>query len=145
MAKRKGPVAHPSPLEDAVMQVVWEHGQVSAEEVRQALAETHKLKDSTVRTLLRRLEAKGMLEHQVEGRTYIYHTPIEPQHIAVDAVRNIVDRFCSGSVSSLLLGMANDRLVSADELRKLADQIEKAKAVKRGKDTRVTTRTKKRK
>lgn len=126
MAKQKQIPPGLSPLENAVMQVVWQHGSVKADQVRVALEGKHTLKNSTIRTILRRLEAKGVLEHRLEGRAFLYRPKVEPTHLAAKAVRGIADRFCQGSVSSLLLGMVNDRQISADELRHLADQIELA-------------------
>ena len=49
---------------------------------RTALCRRHDLKDSTIRTILRRLEEKGYVEHDVEGRTYVYRPRVEPQNIA---------------------------------------------------------------
>ena len=57
-------------LEREVMQRVWEDGPITAEAVREKLS--RKLKESTVRTVLRRLEDKGYVTHTVEGRTYIF-------------------------------------------------------------------------
>ena len=117
-----------SPLESDVMHVVWERGSARAEEIRLELEPTHDLKDSSVRTLLRRLEKKGVLEHAVEGRAFVYRPKVQAESFAAKAVRGIADRFCRGSISSLLLGMAGDELVSAEELRALADKIEKSAA-----------------
>ena len=115
-----------SPLESACMQVIWKAGSASAEQGRKALAGQHDLKDSTIRTVLRRLEAKDVLTHIVEGRTYLYQPKREVGNVAADAVQQIADRFCKGSLSSLLLGMASDARITSDELRELADKIEKA-------------------
>ncbi len=124
MAKRESRSIALSQLESEMMNIVWEREEVRAEEIRTALKRFRELKDSTVRTMLRRLEKKGALQHRIEGRTFIYYAPLKPHHIAVNAVRSIVHRFCQGSVSRLLLGMANDSLVTAKELRLLAEQIE---------------------
>ena len=59
-------------LEQPVMDYVWSHGPTTAEACREALLTKHLMKDSTVRTVLRRLEAKGFLRHNIEGRTYVY-------------------------------------------------------------------------
>ena len=59
-----------SELEHLVMDFVWSHGRCSAEQVREHFARSRPMKDSTVRTVLRRLEHKGYLSHVVEGRTY---------------------------------------------------------------------------
>jgi BlaI family transcriptional regulator, penicillinase repressor len=121
MSKRNRPTL--GPLEHSVMQVLWSRQQGTAEEVRQALAGTQELKESTVRTILRRLEEKGYLCHDVEGRTYIYRPRIEPQSVAAGQVRGIIERFCRGSVEKLLVGMVDEDLITPEKLRELADRI----------------------
>lgn len=117
-----------SVLEHAVMQAVWSRGRVTAEDVRVALADTHDLKDSTVRTILRRLEEKGYADHEIEGRTYVYRPRLEPGSVATQQVRGIIDRFCKGSVENLLVGMVDGNLITPAKLRELADRIAQAEA-----------------
>ena len=112
-----------SPLEDAVMKVVWSRESATADDVRVALTGQHDLKDSTIRTVLRRLEEKGYVDHDLDGRTYVYRPRVAQQNVASDAVRGIIDRFCSGSVENLLVGLVDDNVITPDKLRKLADQI----------------------
>lgn len=126
MAKRRKKLAALSPLENAVLRIIWKRDTATADEVRNALRPEHDLKDSTVRTLLRRLESKGVLEHSTHGRTFVYRSPVEPMELANEAVRGVIARFCAGSVSSLLIGMVNEQIITADELRELAAQIESA-------------------
>jgi predicted transcriptional regulator len=111
-----------SPLEHEAMQVIWSRGHCSADDVRLAL-EGRSLKDSTVRTLLRRMEEKGFLEHFVEGRTYFYQPAVPRERVATTAIQQIVDRFCGGSVEALLVGMVSDRLLNSEQLLKLAGRI----------------------
>src|ERR1700689_5469823 len=59
-------------VEQMVMDYVWSDGPVSSESCRQALAAKRPMKESTIRTVLRRLEAKGYVAHESSGRTYIY-------------------------------------------------------------------------
>jgi BlaI family transcriptional regulator, penicillinase repressor len=132
MARRTKPVKI-SPLEHEVLKIVWAKGEVRADDIQRQLLPRRKLKDSTVRTLLRRLKAKGVLEHRVEGRTFIWSAPVEKQHLAVNAVRQVIDQFCSGSAGTLLMEMANDDIISADELRELAKKIQMARKGKREK------------
>jgi BlaI family transcriptional regulator, penicillinase repressor len=117
-----------SALENAVMQVVWSKARVTADDVRQALPRRQDLKDSTVRTILRRLEEKGYVEHDVDGRTYVYRPRVEPHNVATQQVRGIIDRFCRGSVENLLVGMVDDNLITPDALRELAERIDEAEA-----------------
>ena len=120
-----------SGLESAVMEVVWARGRLTADDARMALARRQDLKDSTIRTLLRRLEEKGYVEHDVEGRTYVYRPRVEQQSVASQQVRGIIDRFCRGSVENLLVGMVDDDLITPDKLRELAERIEEAEAAER--------------
>jgi BlaI family penicillinase repressor len=112
-----------SQLENLVMAVIWDHGQATAVLVRKKLEPRLVLKESTVRTLLRRLEAKGYVEHTTEGRTYVYSSTSGPNNVAADAVRSIIDRFCKGSVENLLVGMVNTEVVSPERLQELAKRI----------------------
>lgn len=114
------------PLEDAVMKVIWESGESTADEVRQKVDSETELKDSTIRTVLRRLEAKGLLSHRLEGRTFVYFQKVARESLAARAVKGIADRFCKGSISDLLLGMANDQMVTAQELEELAEKVKVA-------------------
>ncbi len=122
-----------SPLESKVMNVVWSNGVVTADKVRAALARSRPLKDSTIRTILRRLEDKGFVEHTVEGRTFKYSAKVAPQNVASSAVRGIIERFCAGSVENLLVGMVDSELLSAESLKGLAEKIAKAEAAQKRK------------
>ena|ERR1700733_6979239 len=110
-------------LEQLVMEVVWQRGSATADIVRAALDPDRPLKDSTVRTVLKRLEDKGYLRHKVEGRTYVYSGSEPRQNIAARAVKQILDRFCSGSVESLLVGMVDQEVVDADELERMVTRL----------------------
>lgn len=91
--------------------------------LREGLAPRHPLKDSTIRTLLRRLEAKGYLRHEVDGRTYLYR-PVEPQQtVAAQAVKQIIDKLCGGSVEQLLVGMVDHDVLDPKQLQQLAQKI----------------------
>lgn len=122
-----------SPLENAAMRVLWERRTATAEEVRIALGTQQSLKDSTVRTILRRLETKGYATHTSDGRTYIYRPRVESRNVAADAVRNIIDRFCEGSLETLLVGMVDGELVSPQKLKQLADRIGRAEVTEKRK------------
>ena len=108
-------------LERSILSIIWRRGSVSAEQVREEL--DRPLKDSTVRTVLRRLEEKGYLTHSVEDRTFIYRPAESRQRVAGRAVKRIVDWFCEGSVEALLVGMVDSKVLDRSELQRLADRI----------------------
>jgi len=115
-------------VEQMVMDHVWAHGPCSAESCREALAATRPMKDSTVRTILRRLEQKGFVAHEVEGRTFIYRAAEARQNVAVRAVKSIIDRFCGGSAEELVVGLVNNAVIDRDQLERLARKIAQGKS-----------------
>lgn len=112
-----------SPLEQEVMNAVWSQGSATAMDIQTALAPHRALRDSTVRTLLTRLEEKGYVRHKVDGRAYVYSSTEPPRNLAVRAVRQIVDRFCHGSVESLLAGMVDGEIVDPEELQRIVERL----------------------
>ena len=108
-------------LERSILSIVWRLGTVTAEQVREELARP--LKDSTIRTVLRRLEEKGYLAHTLDNRTFLYRPAETRQRVAGRAARRIVDWFCEGSVEALLVGMVDSKVVDPAELQRLAERI----------------------
>ena len=127
MSTTKSPRKPLSELEHLVMNVIWKRSSATSEDVREALAARHPMKESTARTVLKRLEDKGYLAHRVEGRTNVYRGLTAPQNVAVRAVRQIIDRFCGGSIEQLLVGMVNDEVLNEQELQRLAKKIARLK------------------
>jgi BlaI family transcriptional regulator, penicillinase repressor len=112
-------------LEREVMHLVWLGGPLTADEVRAQL--TQQLTDSTIRTVLRRLEAKGYVRHTVGARAFVYRAAEPRAKVAAQAVKRIVDRFCNGSVEELLLGMVDHAMLDRREFEVLAQKIRRAK------------------
>lgn len=111
-------------LERAIMNIVWADGPLSAEGIRAKL--DRKLKETTVRTVLRRLEAKGYVKHEVDSRTFIY-TAAEPRHrVAARAIQRIVDWFCEGSVDEVLVGMVDAKMLDRKQIDRLLAAVEHA-------------------
>ncbi len=111
-------------LERQVMEFLWEDGPATGEAVRLAVGKERALTDSTIRTVLRRLEAKQYVGHQMDGRQFLYFSTSEPRKVATDAVRNVLKNFCRGSLEELLTGLVDHRVVDTAELRRLAEKIE---------------------
>ena len=116
-------------LERDVMQLVWAQGPITAEVVREQLP--RRLMESTVRTVLRRLEEKGYVGHTVEGRTYVYQATEARGRVAARAVQRIVDWFCNGSVDEVLVGMVDTAMLDRKRLRMLTDRMSQTKSGKK--------------
>jgi len=112
-----------TPLEQAIMDYVWAHPQCTAEMCREGVATQRALKDSTIRTILRNLEEKGYVTHEVEGRTFVYRAVDTPRNVAVQAAQQLIDRFCGGSVEELLVGLVDNQVLAPKQLQRLAEKI----------------------
>jgi BlaI family penicillinase repressor len=111
-------------LERDVLRIVWKLAPVAADRVREELGRGHK--ESTVRTVLHRLEAKGYLKHTLDNRTFIYQAAKPPRHVAALAMKRIADWLCDGSMEELLLGMVDTDVVNHRQLKKLSEKVAKA-------------------
>lgn len=116
-------------LERSILSVVWQKLEINAEQVREELGRP--LKDSTIRTVLRRLEEKGYLTHSVESRTFLYRPAASREAVAGRAVQRIVDWLCEGSVETLLAGMVDSAVLDRKELQRLAERIAASKKGKK--------------
>jgi|SRR5688572_3943689 predicted transcriptional regulator len=112
-------------LERDVLRVIWAHAPATAEVVREKLGRN--LKESTVRTVLHRLEQKGYLKHSIVDRAYVYTALKAPRHVAAVAVKRIADWLCDGSIEELLVGMVDTRVVEKNQLKKLSEKVSQAK------------------
>jgi predicted transcriptional regulator len=113
--------------ERQIVDVLYRRGRATAAEVRQELPGDPS--DSTVRTQLRVLEAKGHVRHEEEGLRYVYLASV-PRHAArKSALRHVVETFFDGSaerVVGALLGGEGSR-VTPDELDRIAALVERAR------------------
>jgi len=113
----------PTPLEQVLMDFVWAHPDCTAEACREGLASHRALKDSTIRTLLRNLEAKGLVKHTVEGRTFLYRAVHTKRNWVAQVTQHLIDRFCNGSVEELLVGLVDSQMLQPKQLHRVAKKI----------------------
>jgi BlaI family penicillinase repressor len=117
-------------LESEVMQVVWDSGPCPVEAVYEVVSKTRDLKETSVRTILRRLEQKGYLRHEEQGRAYVYRAAEPARSLAARAVRQIIDRFCKGSLEDLVSGMVEGKMLSRREIDRLEEFVRNTKGGK---------------
>ena len=112
-------------LEKDVMQAVWDKGCCRVEAVHEVVSRNHDLKETSVRTILRRLEQKGYLRHEVDGSAYVYKAAEPASSLAARAVRQIIDNFCSGSMEELVSGMVDAKVLTQGEMKRLEAFVRK--------------------
>ena len=110
-------------LQQAILDFLWKSGPSTAEQIREGLAPPHELKDSTVRTLLRRLEEREYLTHTIDGKVFVYRAALPSRSLAARSVRQLIDRFWAGSAEQFLAGMVDENVLTPAQIRKLASRI----------------------
>jgi predicted transcriptional regulator len=111
--------------EAQVMDALWDLGEATADQVREALPQP--LHDSTVRSLLRVLEAKGYLAHEARGKAYVYRATVERPAAQRHALRDVLARFFGGSAESLVMRLIEDEQLTRDQLDALKESAPPAK------------------
>jgi predicted transcriptional regulator len=97
----------------------------SAEEIRERL--TNPPGYSAVRAMLVRLEAKGHLRHQEDGKRYVYSATTSPATAKRAALRQYVRTFFGGSVSEMMTALVRQESWTDDELDALRAEIERVR------------------
>jgi len=110
-------------LELQIMNVVWDRGKATVHDVKNALSR-RKPAYSTILTMMRKLEAKGYLKHEVDGRTYVYRPSISQQAVRQGVLGDLVERLFDGSTSLLLTSLVEQNRISENELCEIRKLIE---------------------
>ncbi|HZW33006.1 MAG TPA: BlaI/MecI/CopY family transcriptional regulator [Isosphaeraceae bacterium] len=111
--------------ESEIMDVLWNLGEATAEQVREELSGSSH--DSTVRTLLRVLERKGYAAHEVRGKAYLYRAVVPRQKAQRRALRTLLARFFGGSAEDLVLRLIEDERITPEQLDALREAASQPK------------------
>jgi predicted transcriptional regulator len=110
-------------VELQIMNVVWEKGTATVSDVKEALSRGRKPAYSTILTMMRKLEVKGYLEHEVQERTYVYRATISKEAVRHSIVGDVLDRLFEGSPSLLFNSLVEQNRISEKELRQIKKLI----------------------
>ena len=121
MSTDDGPPAL-SRRERQLLDIVYRLERATAAEIREQLPDSPG--DSSVRTLLRLLEDKGHLTHEVDGPRYVYRASTPPEVAGRTALRHVLATFFSGSADRLVSALVEDEQLDEDALAELARLID---------------------
>jgi len=110
-----------------IMQVLWDKGPATVQQVLEALPLEKPLAYNSVLTIIRILEKKGYVEHAQDGRAYVYHALLERKDATRSEIRHLVSRFFRDSHEDLVLNILEDRGLDneeLDQLRKILNRSE---------------------
>jgi BlaI family penicillinase repressor len=113
-----------SPSETEILRLVWQLDRATVQEICDKLPARRKIAYATVQTLLRRLENKGYLKHDVRGKAHVFSAAVKKEHVVKRSVGDFLDRLFGGDPIPLVQYLAEHGQISADDieqLKKLAD------------------------
>jgi predicted transcriptional regulator len=110
-----------SPANLEIMKVVWEKGQVTINDVMEAIntRRKNKIRRTTVQVQMNRLEDYGWLKHTEEGRTFVYSAVVEKQKTRSEILEDIKNRVFGGSRAELVKCLIEDADVTPEEIDEL--------------------------
>src|SRR6185436_1847730 len=110
-------------LQLGIMQALWARREATVAEVHQAVNEQRPLAYTTVATMLRKMEDRGLVGHRAEGRSFVYFPRVAAEDVSRSMVDHWVDRLFGGSLLEAVNHLLTTREVSAEELRRLEKLI----------------------
>ena len=109
-----------------IMQVLWDRKKASARDITDALNTASPIAHSTVQTLLRKMEDKGVVGHRTEDRTFIYHPLVDAPSVTRSATRDLIERVFGGSAAGLVAYLLREERIPRAELREIRKLIDSA-------------------
>ena len=107
-----------------LMDVLWQAGPSTVQQVLDALPKKSQLAYNSVLTTIRILEKKGYVRHIKDGRAYVYRPLVERAEASRSEIRHLAHRFFKNSHEMLVLNILQDRGVDAEELKRLRQLLE---------------------
>ena len=123
MARKKSTTL--TDVELRLMTVIWDNGPSTVGEVQKALPKKDRVAYTTVLTMMRVLEEKGYLDHEQRGRAFVYRPLVERDAAQRKGVSHLVGRLFDGSPGALVLNVLENEKLSAEDLARLRELIER--------------------
>jgi predicted transcriptional regulator len=117
-------IPNPTPRELEILKVLWQQGRGSVKDVHRQLQDREPdLAYTTVQTMLRIMEVKKLVQHELEGRSFIYTA----QFSRDESTARFLDGVFDGAASQLMLSLLRNERISADELERMQALIDEAR------------------
>jgi BlaI family penicillinase repressor len=113
-------------LQLRIMKILWERGPLAAAEVQDALGGAE-LAYTTVATMLRKMEQRGLVSHSIDGRRFVYKPTVRPETVTRNMAGDILDRLFEGDLADMVSHLLTTREVSREELGRLEQLIARLK------------------
>ncbi|MGE0553916.1 MAG: BlaI/MecI/CopY family transcriptional regulator [Gemmatimonadales bacterium] len=111
-------------LQLAILRVLWERSEATAAEITDALRPERGLAQTTIATILSRLEKRGIVDHQTRSRQFVYRPLVSESEVRQSMVSELTERLFEGDVTALVSHLLTDREISPGDLARVKSLIE---------------------
>ena len=110
-------------LQHAIMAVLWSRGEATTADVHEALRDARGLAFTTIATMLRKMEDKGVVAHRVFGRQFVYRPTVSEDQVRRSMVGELVERLFGGDPKALVAHLVSEHEIEPDELPALRRRL----------------------
>ena len=110
-------------LQHAIMAIFWSRGEATTAEVHGALLEERGLALTTIATMLRKMEDKGVVLHRVDGRQFVYRAAVSEDQVRRSMVGELVGRLFGGDPKALVAHLVSENEIDPAELDELRRRL----------------------
>ena len=114
-------------LQLRIMKVLWANEEATVADVHKRLGDESELAYTTVATMLRKMEARGLVKHRMEARSFIYRAAVAEEAVSRGMADHLLERLFEGSLADMVRHLLSNREVSREELSKLEKLIAERK------------------
>ena len=115
-----------SPAETEILRIIWELEKATVQQICEKLPRKRSIVYKTVLTLVRRLEGKGYVQHETQGKANLYFAAVKREDVLRRTVLDFVDRLFGGDPGPLVQFLAEDGHIDAAEFKRLKRIIDKS-------------------
>ena len=127
---RKGKIHRLGDLQLRIMKILWAREEATVAEVFEELGKDADLAYTTVSTMLRKMEGRGLITHRTEGRSFVYRPKVASEAVSRSMIDHLVDRMFEGNLTAAVNHLLTTREVSREELKALERLIAERKKTK---------------
>ena len=124
---RKSKVYRLGDLQLRIMQILWQRAEAAVAEVHQALAAEGDWAYTTIATMLRKMEARGLVRHRLHERKFLYRPGVQAEEVTRKISAHFIDRLFEGSLADMIAHLLTTRQISREELSRLEALIAERK------------------
>jgi len=120
----KKELAAMSPAETEILRITWDLGKATVQQVVDALPENREIAYATVQTMLRRLEKKGYLRHERQGKAHVFLAAANKDEVISRSVGDFLNRLFGGDPVPLVQYLAEHGKITQADIERLQTLID---------------------